>query len=194
MALISISQGHESTWLVRPDLWWSLLIFLSLKTVRALQSPKWHFLLRVSLLNEKVFIQSFLASIPLPLTGFFVSEPFILNSLGVRAGILLLSSRELSLPASCPLPSPWSIPSAYVCWEGTRPLGLNQWGQIMFSPVSIINSNHPSVARSSAANTSKRRPRRNFSSLLNLNLSTCLSVKTEQPRKTETSARGLRFQ
>lgn len=98
--------------------------------------------------------------------------------------------------------SPCLLPSAQplkhsIClclWGGTQPLGLNQWGQIMFSPFSIINSNHPSVARSGAANTSKRRPRRNFSSLLNLNLSTCLSVKTEQPRKTETSAQGLRFQ
>lgn len=169
--------------------------FSFLQNSKGIAVSKWHFLPRASLLCSKVFRKSFLPSTPVPLTGFCVSEPLVLNSLGVRERILLpLSRRELSLPASCPLPRPWSIPSAYVCWGGTRPLGLNQWGQIMFSPVSIINSNHPSVAKSGAANTSKRRPRRNFSSLLNLNLSTCLSVKTEQPRKTETSARGLRFQ
>ena len=84
--------------------------------------------------------------------------------------------------------STWLLPSAQpvkhsICLcllGGTQPLGLNQWGQIMFSPFSVINSNHPSVASPSAANTSKSRPRRNFSSLLKLNLSTCLSVKTEQ--------------
>lgn len=90
------------------------------------------------------------------------------------------SWEEISLcmaPALCPAMKHSICPCL---WGGSWPLGLNRWGQIMFSPFSVINSNHPSVASPGAANTSKRRPRRNFSSLLNVSLSTCLSVKTEQ--------------
>lgn len=92
----------------------------------------------------------------------------------------LVWSRELPLRGSCPRAQPVKHSVCLCLCGGAHPLGLNRWGQIMFSPFSVINSNHPSVAGPGAANTSKSGPRRNFSSLLNLNLSTCLSVKTEQ--------------
>ena len=129
-----------------------------------------------------------LRAIPLAAGGFpgpcchpvFSCASLVYASTTAQGSSHVWSWAELSLcmaPALCPAVKRSICP----CLRGgSRPLGLNRWGQIMFSPFSVINSNHPSVASPGAANTSKRRPRRNFSSLLNVSLSTCLSVKTER--------------
>ena len=157
------------------SLWWSLHRVLPWKSM-------WCVIQKMTAPSESNSVGQSVHSLVLAVTLCFfefhfvlLKEPSILSSM-TESGL-----QWRSLCRFCPVPGLWGSPSACVClWGGTQPLGLNQWGHIMFSPFSVINSNHPSVASPMAANTSKSRPRRNFSSLLNLNLSACLSVKTEQ--------------
>lgn len=119
---LSISHGRmeedTTSWLVRLYLWFVLrpshLSFLEDREGLAGQSLSSNSVIHVLedvptiLLTFHFFVLYWLLRI---------KGPFVLNSTAVRARILLLLAGSFSLPASCPLPSPWSIPSASVCEE-----------------------------------------------------------------------------
>lgn len=132
MILINIfhrcMEEDTTSWLVRPYLWFVLrpshLSFLENREGFAGQSLS---------SNSVIHVLEDVSTIPLTFHFFVlywllrIKGPFVLNSTGVRARILLLLAGSFSLPASCPALEAFHLPLSVRrhTASGAEPVGSN---------------------------------------------------------------------